>query len=369
MTVLAVDDVPENLDVIRGILVPAFRVQSVLSGAIALKLVEKTPPDIILLDIMMPDLDGYEVCRQLKENPKTQNIPVIFVTAMGEEVDELRGFALGAVDYIRKPISHAVLKARVGVHTDLKRAIRQLGIKNRLLQDEREMVERIVNKMRTDAHFNPLNLRYSMESLERTNGDVLFSALRPDGAQHILLGDFTGHGLKAAVGGPLAAAFFYIRTRDGLGGRDLFQEINAILNNQLPTGMFMAATLVEIAASRDRFRLWNAALPEQVLIVGAQKSHRLFPSSLPPMGLLDDIVVEEGEWVEWREEDRLFLFSDGLVELLNEGGEFLGSNGLAALLAQPGLMSEGLDEILDRARGFSEDGKQVDDMTLVECRR
>ena len=93
-TVLAVDDTPENLDVVKGILADHYHIKVAVNGHIALKIAQSQSPDLILLDIMMPDIDGYEVCRQLKSDPATRDIPVIFLTAKGETADEAEGFAL-----------------------------------------------------------------------------------------------------------------------------------------------------------------------------------------------------------------------------------------------------------------------------------
>lgn len=119
-TVLVVDDLPENIAILVAILSPHYRVKAARSGEAALKVAcLPDKPDIILLDIMMPGLDGYDVCRALKENPATAAIPVIFVTAMTETEDEAHGFATGAVDYITKPISPPIVKARVRTHLAL----------------------------------------------------------------------------------------------------------------------------------------------------------------------------------------------------------------------------------------------------------
>jgi putative two-component system response regulator len=118
-TILAIDDTPENLDVIKGILVPTYAVKAATRGAIGLKIAASQTPDLILLDIMMPDMDGYAVCAQLKSNPDTAGIPVIFVTAMSDILDEQRGFDAGAVDYITKPIQPAIMLARVASHLAL----------------------------------------------------------------------------------------------------------------------------------------------------------------------------------------------------------------------------------------------------------
>lgn len=120
--VLIVDDAPENIRVLAQVLKPLYTVRFATSGKEALDLAMSDDPlDLVLLDIMMPEMDGYEVCRRLKASEKTRHIPVIFITAMTEEEDETKGLELGAVDYITKPFSKAIVKARVRTHLELKR--------------------------------------------------------------------------------------------------------------------------------------------------------------------------------------------------------------------------------------------------------
>jgi two-component system, HptB-dependent secretion and biofilm response regulator len=369
MTVLAVDDVPENLAVIKGILVPEYRVKSAISGKIALKIAQKQPPDLILLDIMMPEMDGYEVCKRLKESDITKDIPIIFVTAMDGESDELKGFSLGAVDYVTKPISHPVLKARVSSQIALVQAQRELQIKNNQMQFERELVENIVKKLHNDPHFDQRNIRFIVESLEKTNGDVLLSAFRPDGTQHILLGDFTGHGLQAAVGGPLVAAFFYLRTLDGMGSVKILKEINNTLHKQLPASTFMAAAFVEVSPKRDQFKLWNAALPIQLLVVDGESKATHFTSTMTPLGVSTNIVVKDCDWVELPEKSKLYLYSDGLVEPMNSNDDMFGVDRLEQLLINASINEIGLDDVIQHVIDFSKDGIRMDDITLVEMQK
>ena len=131
-TVLVVDDMPANIDVLRGILRDDYRVKVATSGERALKIARSTPlPDPILLDIMMPAMDGLEVCAQLKADARTRRIPVIFVTAMGEVSDETRGFEVGGVDYITKPVSPPLVLARVRAQLALYDQNRELEAKVR----------------------------------------------------------------------------------------------------------------------------------------------------------------------------------------------------------------------------------------------
>lgn len=134
--ILVVDDVPANLALLTGMLKEnGHRVRPVPSGKLALKAVENEPPDLILLDVMMPGMDGYETCRHLKENPETREIPVVFLTAKAEVEDEMKGFELGAVDYITKPISLPIVLARVQNHLQLKRMQDSLKDQNQLLDE------------------------------------------------------------------------------------------------------------------------------------------------------------------------------------------------------------------------------------------
>jgi len=125
-TVLIVDDVAFNLEILSHVLVDNYHVVAATDGATALQMAAAKPPDIILLDIMMPGMDGYEVCRRLKADKATADIPLIFVTALDDVANETQGFELGAVDYITKPITPAVVRARVKTHLALKGARTEL---------------------------------------------------------------------------------------------------------------------------------------------------------------------------------------------------------------------------------------------------
>ncbi|MEP1448219.1 MAG: two-component system response regulator [Paraglaciecola sp.] len=138
--ILAVDDTPGNINVVKSVLSEKYSIMAAINGALALKIVEKQRPDLILLDIMMPEMDGYEVCQKLKANPSTRDIPIIFLTAKSEIKDEAKGLELGAIDYITKPFSPAILAGRVKNHLALKEAQEQLAQQNSQL--EQKVVER-----------------------------------------------------------------------------------------------------------------------------------------------------------------------------------------------------------------------------------
>ena len=136
-TILVVDDTPDNLTLVSNLLKRDYRVRVAISGEKALKIAQsENPPDLILLDVMMPVMDGYEVCQQLRNNALTAHIPIIFLTAKSEVEDERKGLSLGASDYITKPISPPILEARVKTHLAAKAYADFLTDKTSYLESE-----------------------------------------------------------------------------------------------------------------------------------------------------------------------------------------------------------------------------------------
>jgi diguanylate cyclase (GGDEF)-like protein len=126
-TILIVDDEISNIEIMNAVLEDDYEICFSTSGQQALDTARATPPDLILLDVLMPGIDGFEVCRQIKDDPALADIPVIFTTGLGDTDHEMRGLSLGAIDYVTKPIQPAILRARVGNHVELKRLRDQLA--------------------------------------------------------------------------------------------------------------------------------------------------------------------------------------------------------------------------------------------------
>ncbi|MBU5612232.1 response regulator [Geomonas azotofigens] len=178
-TILIVDDTVENLIILYKVLRAEYEVIGANSGTEALRLLESASPDLILLDIMMPEMDGYELCRLLKRDPRLYDIPVIFISALNEEVDETRGFEMGAVDFITKPVKPAVLSRRVAVHLELLAQKEALRRQNQELQAALSRVKELsgllpicmtCKKIRDD-----LGYWYQLESYISEHSEAVFS--------------------------------------------------------------------------------------------------------------------------------------------------------------------------------------------------
>lgn len=183
-TILIVDDAPENLTVLSGLLQPYYQVRAANSGLRALRVAASEPrPDLILLDVMMPDMNGYEVIKQLQADSRTADIPTIFVTALESTIDEEHGLTLGAVDYITKPIKPAILMARVKTHLELKAARNRLQNQNASLEIEiaRRMRENLLIQdasIRALAHLAEIRDPETGNHLRRTQSYIRTLALQ-----------------------------------------------------------------------------------------------------------------------------------------------------------------------------------------------
>ncbi len=192
-TILVVDDSPENIAVLSELLGPRCLVRAAKSGERALLLVGSAPrPDLILLDVMMPGMDGYAVMRRLRDDPATRDIPVIFITAMDQQTDQVRGFALGAVDYIPKPIQPQVVEARVMAHLELTRARDHLKSENDWLEAE------VQRRMSENELTQTVSIRALAHLAEIRDPETGNHILRTQSYVHLLATLLSGHPRFAA---------------------------------------------------------------------------------------------------------------------------------------------------------------------------
>jgi len=156
-TIQIVDDKPENLKLLSSVLVKqGYEVRTSINGTLALASAKKHPPDLILLDIMMPEMSGYEVCRQLKADERTQEIPVIFLSALAETLDRVKAFSTGGVDYITKPFQVEEVLARVETHLTIRNLQRELQRRNAQLEEKNTQLQEALDNIKTLKGFIPI---------------------------------------------------------------------------------------------------------------------------------------------------------------------------------------------------------------------
>ena len=200
--VLVVDDAPANIRVVNEILHDTYKVRIATNGAKALELARGTPgPDLILLDVIMPGMDGYEVCAHLKQGPATRDIPVIFLTGQTDTADETRGFEVGAVDYIHKPFSPAVVAARVQTHLALRETRGQLERQLVAIRNELETARQIQLSIlpRELPAIAGLDIAARYIPMTSVAGDFYDFLVVDEKRVGVLMADVSGHGMPAAL--------------------------------------------------------------------------------------------------------------------------------------------------------------------------
>ncbi|RMG33846.1 MAG: response regulator [Gammaproteobacteria bacterium] len=363
--VLVIDDSPEIIDLVAGALGGEYQVLATTRGEKGVQLAHDALPALILLDVMMPGMDGYQVCESLKADEATRHIPVIFITGTDAEGAEEKGFALGAVDYVTKPLDPATLVARVRTQVELANTRQALREANRQLEHERTMIAQTIMAMRKSPAFCSSQLVYASKSHDAASGDVVLSARSPNGDHRILLGDFTGHGLPAAIGSPLVAHLFYDAAARGIPFGETLEMINDVLEERLPTNIFMAAVAAYLPKGAADIQVWNFGAPP-LLHLAADGSWTEFASRELPMGVAESGEPAQPQTLTLAAGERLYLMSDGPIEAVCRDGQMLGVDGLKAMLEKaPDAVEAVLTEIADRA----ERPEALDDMTLLRIAR
>ena len=199
---LLVDDDPENIEIVNSILGDKYEIRVAKNGVKALELANTEPtPGLILLDVIMPHMDGYEACKHLKADAKTRDIPVIFLTGKTDVVDETRGFEVGAVDYIHKPFSPPIVTARVRTHLMLREAHETVAGQLATINSELEMARQVQSSIlpREIPELSGLEIVARYLPMRSVAGDFYDFLVVDDKHLGILIADVSGHGLPSAL--------------------------------------------------------------------------------------------------------------------------------------------------------------------------
>jgi sigma-B regulation protein RsbU (phosphoserine phosphatase) len=374
--ILIVDDTPVNIKVLHNLLRENYALSVATSGAGALEVAfSEDRPDLVLLDVMMPEMDGYEVCRRLKADSRTQDVPVIFVTAMSEVEDETKGFGLGAVDYITKPIRPPIVEARVATHLELARTKETLTQQNAAMRGDLALAAKVQESLlpKIMPDFPGLDLAGWMRPSHSVGGDYLdFLSDTEFGGRGlgVVVGDISGHGPAAAL--LMTAARATVRIRATQPGS--LSEIIADLNRRLAadaagTGRFMTFFLVRVD---EGVLSWVRAGHEPALLLdGCTGAIRELYGEGMVLGIMPDEVFEEGSVPFSSPGSVLVVTTDGITEAMNSDHGLFGRNRLEqSLLRHRRLPAQGiLEGVLADVAVVCGDAPQHDDVTLAVVKR
>ncbi len=373
--ILIVDDAPINIEILIAIFEDDYDIVVAMDGEQAIKLAKSAHPDLILLDVMMPGLNGYQVCSILKQDANTKDIPVIFVTGLGEEQAEAKGFDSGAVDYVTKPISAGIVRRRVLNHIELKRArdnLAELALtlerkNNELLllrerdQEDMAIANDIMNHIMHSDELNDPSIRYFQRPAQQFSGDFIAAGRDNKGDLRIMLADVTGHGLQAALF--LLPIFRIFRTmvRKGLPTREIVTEINTIMHEISGTGRFIAAVIAHIRYDTASIEIWNGGIASAYYVENNGNVH-CFESRHLALGLLrtPDTNCE----ILTASPGTLIICSDGLTEAENSSGVAFGEAALQTILRNSP-PKELLDNLLTAVDAHLAGHAAHDDLSIV----
>lgn len=375
LTVLVVDDQSINRIVLKTMLTKdGHEVLLAENGAQAVEVFERLRPDLILMDIMMPVMDGYEATSKIKELAALDFVPVIFLTAMTDEHALAKCIECGGDDFLTKPYSRVILRAKIDALTRMHRLYdvvvaqrNELRFHHERLRQEHEVAERIFMNIAGRSGFDVPNIQYLLSPASIANGDFVLAGRTPQGRQQVMLGDFTGHGLAAAIGALPVADVFSAMTAKGFGIVEIAGEINTKLHTKLPTGYFLAACLIEYDVEAATVSILNAGVPEVLLIPAADGEIRSWKAENLPFGIMPTDRMENNVHAFGVDTgDRLYLYSDGLVEAANREGEMFGQERLMASLMNNRNRNELFNEVVTALQQFRQGESQADDITMVE---
>jgi len=374
-TILVVDDTPANLQLMSGLLQEDYKVKAATSGEKALKIAFTDPqPDLILLDIMMPEMDGYEVCKRLKADEKANQIPIIFLTAKAETQDEALGLSLGAVDYITKPVSPPIAMARIKTHIELYRQKKALIESQRLLAEEINEAAIYIRSLLPPPLEGKVNTSWQHIPCSSLGGDAFGYHWIDEDHLGIYLVDVCGHGVGAAI--LCISAINAIRSQS-LTDTDFKSPASVLkgLNDAFPmeeqNNKYFTIWYGVYNQKNHELIFSSAGHPHAILFSGNDinnKKLQTLTSGGLAIGMMPGIEFKETT-VPLSNRNKLYVFSDGVYEITQKDGKEMNLTDYTNLMNDHFSHFELLqsDKVLEKITSLKEEaGPFEDDFSIVE---
>lgn len=373
MKILVVDDNTENRDMMAFILTSdGHEVIEAENGQQAVNLVTKDMPDLVLMDVIMPVMDGFEATQAIRSYLGDIHVPILFLTGLSDDDTLTKCLSLGGDDFLYKPITHQVLRAKIKAHGRIGTLTRQLNQQKQTLQQHKVAVEQehAIAKNVFDAAMgsslkNCKNTRSFLAPAAGFSGDILLTAQSCSGSLYVLLADFTGHGLPAAIGALPVSQIFFAAAEIGDTVIEIARKLNQTLEKFLPDDMFAAAVILEMNKSGNRVTLWSGGLPDILVTDAKGNLKEKIRSQHMALGIAQDSEFNREVLIKHFElGDKLYLYTDGLSELKNSQGQRYGDDRILAYFN--GAENDIFNDVIKDNQAFLGDAKAQDDITFME---
>ncbi len=368
LTLLIADDNVSDRMILRAIVRRlGHYVLEAEDGVKAVALFEQHRPDLILMDVFMPNMDGEQATWLIKQKAGDHMVPVIFLTSLTEAGQLADCLDAGGDDFLTKPYNRVILQAKIAAFARMLALHKQVQQQREHLVREQEAAKAVFDSIAHHGALNLPNLRYLISPMSIFNGDVMLVAQHPSGGIAVFLGDFTGHGLPAAIGAMPLSETFYGMISKGFSLRDVTTEINRKLKSILPVGVFCCANLVELSFRNRTIEVWTGGLPDNLLYNQRSGEVKRLVSRHMALGVLSPQRFRyEPYFIEMDPDDVLYLWSDGIPETMNPQGEMFGDERMFEVFADAGPAAPLFDRLVGKVRDFSGQSVQGDDHTLLQ---
>ena len=369
--VLIVDDVPANVDLLVNALRGEHQLSVALDGAGALRTIEKAPPDLVLLDIMMPGLDGYEVCGRLRASPKTCDIPVMFLSSLEDAHDKAKGFEAGGNDYLVKPFEMIEVKARV--RSLLRAKAYADAVKEKIAYDLRIAKEIQLGilpaNIATVAASGGIEAHAVLHPAQEVGGDLYELLSTPQGDLVVIIGDVSGKGIPAALFMAVTTTLVRGFATSAKHPAELLRQVSDALTVNNPRNMFVTLFCAIYHQESGQLTYASAGHPSPVLIRSGQSEFLPMEPDLAA-GIISG-VLPATQSVELRVGDTLVFYTDGVTEAFNAAGQLYGE---AKLLEELGradhrTAAETTAALLKSVRAHAGEQPQSDDIAILAFKR
>ncbi len=366
---LVADDERSNRIMLGAILKQiGYEVVQAENGSEAVELFNSESPDIILMDVMMPIMNGYDAVSKIKAIPNDKFTPVIFLTGVSGDDDLAKCIDVGGNDFLSKPISKTLLKAKIQSMERFSQLHSEVNTLYARSQQDQHMAEEVFAGAVVSDNVALHCINTILNPAELFSGDVLLTAYSPSGDLNVLMGDFTGHGLAAALGAMPASEAFRAMTGKGYSTQQILSAINSKLLSLLPTGMFMAAQFVTIPNSLDHVSVCNCGMPD-ILFLDANNSeikHRISSNGLP-LGIMRNINFHNvTKVINIQPGDKIVMVSDGLTEAVNKHKEQYGNQRFEDAILNSSAGKSIIDTVSQSLLQHCGNATQADDISLAE---
>jgi DNA-binding response OmpR family regulator len=328
--VLVVEHLPANRILLQAFLEQhGYGVVAVDSAQAAVARFDPQRTDVVLIDVLLPGIDGVEAARRLRAHAVPRWVPVILMSAVGNEAEIVRGLEAGADDYLVKPINLAVLEAKLrsfqriaALHREAREYARMLGQYREQAEAELEMATGLIGAITRQGSLDDDRLTWSVMPSTRFSGDAVAAVRTGSGRLLAMLADATGHGLPAAISLLPGLQVFYGMARKDFEVAAIAAEMNRRFKEQMPTGLYLAAVLLSVDPDRGVLEVWNGGMPPGLWVRahGAVEDETLASRHLP-LGVLPSDAFDPTPEVLAAGEGYVAFYSDGLVEACSAAGE------------------------------------------------